>query len=173
MVTLQNQAIAPFSTDIEQVILDMNRTFNPLHKDFMLEYQVQAASNGYVILSIALPEGMIRVFTSMLESMSGFFRYMHIKAKSAKASVNACQPSELQRREKLKAEYREQVFSLFDDFRMKGHTITESIKLTNSALKRVSHPWATYDIVSSTLRSSGRLRKDFRPQANRPTGERP
>lgn len=54
-----DQALTPLSIDIENVICDMNRLFNPLHKDFILDYKVQAARDGYVLLTIALPDGMI------------------------------------------------------------------------------------------------------------------
>ncbi len=180
-MTARNQALTPLSIDIENVICDMNRLFNPLHKDFMLDYQVHAARDGYVLLTIALPHGMTKVFASMLESMSGFFHFMHIKSKSAKASSAAVDPDEVLRREQRLTEFREKVFDLFDGFIMKGHSVKESISLSNLALKDIQHPWASYDIISQLLRSTGRLRKNYRlrlessrhcPQVNGPPRER-
>lgn len=156
-----NQSLTPLSVDIENVICDMNRMFNPLHKDFMLDFQVQAYRDGYVLLTIALPEGMTKVFSSMLESMSGFFHFMNIKSKSAKASTLVNSPSEIARREKLQSEFKHDTCKLFDGYISQGQSIKQAISLTNSALKERSHPWANYDAIVRTLRSMGRLRKDF------------
>lgn len=157
----RNQSLTPLSIDIDNVICDMNRLFNPLHKDFMLDYQVQAYRDGYVLLTIALPEGMTKVFSSMLESMSGFFHFMNIKAKTVKASSLATEPAEIARREKLHYEFNRDTCKLFDDFISQGLSIKQAISLTNSALKEQMHPWANYDSIVRTLRSMGRLRKDF------------
>ncbi|MHB8121334.1 MAG: hypothetical protein ACYDG4_04190 [Desulfuromonadaceae bacterium] len=157
----QNQAVTPLSIDIDNVICDMNRLFNPLHKDFMLDYQVQAYRDGYVLLTIALPEGMTKVFSSMLESMSGFFHFMHIKSKTVKASALATEPAEIARREKLQTEFKDETCRLFDGFIVQGLSIKEAVSLTNSALKEQMHPWANYDAITRTLRSTGRFRRDF------------
>jgi hypothetical protein len=157
-----NNAVTPLSIDIENVICDMNRLFNPLHKDFVLDYQVQSYRDGYVLLTIALPEGMTKVFSSMLESMSGFFHYMNIKSKSAKASTLVFNPSEIARREIVQAEFLENAGNLFDGFIRQGHSKHESVSLTNSALKALNHPWACYDTIIRVLRTTGRFRKDYR-----------
>lgn len=160
-MNLQNRALTPLSIDIDNVICDMNRIFNPLHKDFMLDYQVQAYRDGYVLLTIALPEGMTKVFSSMLESMSGFFHFMHIKTKTAKASSLVNDPSEIARREKLQGEFKHDTCKLFDGFISEGLSVKQAISLTNSALKEQNHPWASYDAIVRTLRATGRLKKDF------------
>lgn len=157
----RNQALTPLSIDIDHVICDMNRLFNPLHKDFMLDYQVQAYRDGYVLLTIALPEGMTKVFSSMLESMSGFFHFMHIKSKTVKASTLASNPIEIAKRKKLQADFKEDTCKLFDGFIGQGLSVKQAISLTNSTLKEQSHPWASYDAIVRTLRSTGRLRNDF------------
>jgi len=158
----RNQALTPLSIDIENVICDMNRLFNPLHKDFMLDYKVQASRDGYVLLTIALPDGMTKVFASMLESMSGFFHFMHIKTKSAKASAAAFEPSEILRREQFRKDFLEKVCGLFDGFIQEGHSDKEAIRLTNSAMKEQNHPWACYDTIMRFIRSTGRFRKDYK-----------
>ncbi len=161
-----DQALTPLSIDIENVICDMNRLFNPLHKDFILDYKVQAARDGYVLLTIALPDGMIKVFASMLESMSGFFHFMHIKSKSVKASNAAFEPSEILRREQFHNDFLEKVCVLFDGFVQDGHSDKESVRLTNSAMKEQNHPWACYDTIMRLLRSTGRFRKDYKTRLN-------
>lgn len=157
----RNQALTPLSIDIDTVVCDMNRLFNPLHKDFVLDYQVQAYRDGYVLLTIALPEGMTKVFSSMLESMSGFFHFMHIKSKTVKASTLASDPNEIARREKFQEDFKNDTCKLFDGFIEQGMSIKQAVSLTNSTLKEQMHPWANYDAITRTLRSTGRFRRDF------------
>ncbi|HET6420322.1 MAG TPA: hypothetical protein VFG19_09210 [Geobacteraceae bacterium] len=57
-------------------------------------------------------------------------------------------------------DFRDKCCTLFDDFKRQGFDTNESIKRTNFALKAVSHPWASYEVVSTTLRSAGRFRKE-------------
>jgi hypothetical protein len=159
-MSARDHALTPLSIDIDNVICDMNRMFNPLHKDFMLDYQVQAYRDGYVLLTIALPEGMTKVFSSMLESMSGFFHFMNIKSKTVKASTLASDPAEIARREKVQAEFKEDTCKLFDGFISQGMSVKQAISLTNLALKDQKHPWASYDAIVRTLRSTGRFRKN-------------
>ncbi len=80
---VEKQPSARLRSDAERVLAEMNSSFNPLHQDFPLDFQMAGARNGYVYLSIALPEGMIRVFVSMLESLHGFFRFVDLKARVA------------------------------------------------------------------------------------------
>lgn len=61
--------------------------------------------------------------------------------------------------EKMQREFSRLACSLYDGFRSDGCEIIESVKRTNFALKELSHPWATYDIVSQAIRSTGRFRK--------------
>lgn len=158
----QNNAITPLSIDIDNVICDMNRLFNPLHKDFILDYKVQSYRDGYVLLSLALPEGMTKVFSSMLESMSGFFHYMHIKSKTAKATAQAFDIQEIEKRELSQSEFIDQAGKLFDGFILRGNSTWDSVTLTNNALKALNHPWASYDTIVRVLRPTGRFRKNYK-----------
>jgi hypothetical protein len=153
----------PLPVDIGGMLYDMNKMFNPLHHECLLDYHVSAVQDGYVYLSIAMPEGLTRAFITMLESLTGFFRVMDTKARSIKAQGKAHDPAERQRIEEAQATFSEKVCSLFDTFTAQGVEAKEAIRLTNSALKEESHPWATYEAVSSELRKAGR----FRRQASR------
>jgi hypothetical protein len=161
-MSAQDRSLTPLAIDIEHVICDMNRIFNPLHKDFMLDYKVQATRDGYVLLTIALPEGMTKVFASMLESMSGFFHFMHIKSKSVKAENVVHDPAEVLGREQRLAAFTDKVCALYDGFIHQGQTTKSAVSLVNATLKDQVHPWASYDTIMRVLRSSGRFRKDFK-----------
>ena len=154
------KAVAPFSADIDRVLCDLNSSFNPLHKDFMLDYQVSGARDGYVLLTIAMPEGMTRVFMTMLESLAGFFRFVDLKAKTASAQCKALHPFERQKAERLQSEFKDLVCSVFDEFIEQGRNRKDAVKLTNQALKTQKHPWATYEVVLGVIRATGRLRRN-------------
>lgn len=158
---------SPLSVDIDRVLGDLHSSFNPLHKDFLLDFHVSGARDGFVFLTIALPEGMTRVFVSMLESMSGFFRFIDIKARAAVGQSKAHDPALKLQAEKNQVEFRNEVLSLFDGFIGQGLEPKEAVKRTNSALKARNNPWATHEVVQGVVRASGRFRtKRGRPQGN-------
>lgn len=148
----------PFNVDIERVVYDAKSMFNPLHRETMLDFQVAGVKDGKVYLSLVMPEGMTRAFVSMLESLSCFFRSMSIKARSAASEAKCFEPSKIQERKQRKADFESEVCTLFDSFIGQGQTVNDAVKHTNSTLKASGHPWATYELVRSTLRTSGRFR---------------
>lgn len=149
--------------DVGSLIYDAHTSFNPLSKDFMFDLEVSEIRDGYVVLSLALPEGMTRVFVSMLESMSGLFRFMDHKIKVA-ASVQKSQqrtidPAIRDHARDQQEDFKKQACDLYDGFIAAGHSSAEALKLSNSALKAKNHPWASYDVIKSLIRSTGRFRK--------------
>jgi hypothetical protein len=146
--------------DIRRLIYDANTIFNPLHKESLFECKAVGVRDGFVLYNLALPCDMSRFFMSLMESMVGFFRVLDIKSRSAAAESRCIDPEVIEKRKKASREYTETVCSLFDGFVAEGRSMNDSIKLTNSALKAENHPWATYGLVSGTLRTAGKLRKN-------------
>lgn len=158
---MKNQSLVEHPAfDIQRLLYDTNSTFNPLHKDSLFECQSVGVCDGRVLLNVALPCEMTRFFLAFMESMTGFFRVMEIKTRSASASARSIDPVEIDARERSKREYSEMVCSVFDSFVAAGNSLNESVKLTNSTMKAKKHPWATYGLISSVLRSEGKLRKN-------------
>jgi hypothetical protein len=60
---------------------------------------------------------------------------------------------------KRQAEFSVEVCALFDGFRKQGLDMRESTKRTNYALKDKNHPCATYEVIASVLRETGRFRR--------------
>jgi hypothetical protein len=145
--------------DIDRAVGEIHRSFNPLRQEFPLDFRVTDARDGYVCLSIVMPEGMTRVFVSLLQSLYGFFRQIDLKADYAGRINKPVDPAEVEKRNRYRDDYRKTVCSLFDKFIAQGHPSNEAVKLTNAALKKQKHPWATHDLVSLILRSEGRFRK--------------
>lgn len=149
----------PFPVDFDRLIWDADRLFNPLHGDKLLDFHVSGAKDGYVCLSIALPEGMTRGFVSMLESLCCFMRAVDVKSRSASAYAKVMDPAFLEERERLHEEFKREVCALFDGFTSQGVERKEAIKRTNASLKASGSPWATFDTVQGVLRSCGRFRR--------------
>ena len=57
--------------------------FDPFHRDAFLDLKVTAAKDGYVLLSVALPEGMSRSFVAFLDAMHGLMRCANQSAVKA------------------------------------------------------------------------------------------
>ncbi len=148
-----------FRVDVEKAIFSLNRAFDPLHKDCLLDFHVSGARNGYVYLSLALPEGMTTAFVSLLQSLHGFFRFADLKARVATIERKVVDPGEIQGRRDLQNKFRDDVCRIFDEFRAQGLDPKEATKRTNSALKASGNPWATYAVVSEVLRGAGRFRQ--------------
>jgi len=156
----QNPSCSPSPLpDIGRVLCDLNSSFNPLHRDFLLDFHVAGARDGFVCLSIVLPEGMTKVFVSMLESMTGFFRFIDIKSRAAESVARIHEPERVQSTLKAQAEFSESVCALYDTLICEGIPSTEAIKRTNLTLKAKGEVWATYATVTEVLRKAGRLRK--------------
>jgi len=151
--------VAPLAVDINRLLFDINSTFNPLSRDCQINFHVSGVRDGFVCLSVALPEGMTRAFVSILESMQGLVRCIDIKSRAAAAQGKVIDQAEKERRERFQADFRVDVCALFDDYISQGHDRKEAVKLTNKAMKVKSHPWANHETVSSVLRAAGRFRK--------------
>jgi hypothetical protein len=163
MMNTVMQAVRPPKLDIGPIIFDTHTSFNPLSKDFMFDFEVSEIRDGYVVLSLALPEGMVRVFAAMLESMSGLFKFMDRKVKIAatveKSRQRTIDPAIKAFNDKARQDFKDKVGSLYNGFLDQGHTSAEAVKLTNSTLKAKNHPWAGYEMVKSVLSSTGQFKK--------------
>ena len=82
----------PFSVDVDRLLFDLNSAFNPLHPGCQVDFHVSAVKDGYVFLSVALPEGMTRAYVTLLESLNGLFRCMDVKSRSVSAQAKTIDP---------------------------------------------------------------------------------
>lgn len=105
-----------------------------------------------------MPEGLLKSYVSLLETLHGFFKYMAVKSNYARAEVKAHDPVEIERRKKFNDDFVKDVLEAYDGFIVLGHSVKKSISLSNSALKAVKHPWATYDQVFQVLSEKGRFK---------------
>jgi len=145
--------------DFERVTHELSTSFNPLHSDYCLAYQVIESRDGFNLVTLALPDGMTRSFITFLESMALVFRSIEVKSLSAKAQAKIHDPEEIGKRDQNHAEFVQVVCTLFDQFTSQGCTVNEAVKRTNSTLKAQSHPWACYDTVLNVLRKERRFRR--------------
>lgn len=159
MYLSKNQAIEAFERDIDSIILGFDAFLAcPVDNKDLIDIQVVGYNQGYALLSVMLPEAMIRFFVPQLETYHEFWRAAQFKLKCAKAEKKAVDPVELEKRERRVADYEKELFTVFDGLRKKGVSVREAIKETRVTLKSKGHPWTDYHVVFEAVRSSGRLK---------------
>ncbi len=149
---------SPSSLDLGSVAYDVRKSFNPLAAECLIDFEVSAIRDGYVVLSFALPEGMTRVFVAMLESMAGLFKFMDLKIKAKSAEVKAIDPDRKEYVRKAREQFTTDVCKLYDLFIKEGQPVNKAVSLTNFALKEKEHPWANLETVRRTIGATGRFR---------------
>lgn len=144
---------------------EISRGFDPFHRDSFLDVKVTAAKDGYVLLSVALPEGMTRGFVTFLDAMLGLMRCADQHAVRA---VRECRPVDLQEVEHAAQrgdDFRATICARFDDLTRQGVAPADAVKRINADLKAKGHPWAGHEMVRSVLSQAGKFRRN--PQGNR------
>jgi hypothetical protein len=106
-----------------------------------------------------MPDELLHSFSVLLESMTGFFRFVGNKAHAVAATVKAHDLGEIAKTKKFVEDYEAEIFTLFDDYVKDGFDIKTATRQTNLTMKSFNHPWAVMNMTEATLRKSGRLRK--------------
>lgn len=153
------RTIQALERDIDSIILGFDAFLAvPVEDKDLIDIQVISYNQGYGLLTVMLPEAMIRFFVAQLEMYHGLWRATQFKLKCAKAEKKAVDPVEIEKRDKRKADYEKELFTVFDGLIKKGVPVREAIKKTRSMLKDKGYSWNDYFSVFSTLSSSGRLK---------------
>ena len=147
------------NVDMESMLYDLNSSFNPLHRDCLMDYHVTALDAGKVCMSVIMPRGMLRSFTTLLESMGGFFRFVDNRRKSTEASARVLDLDRLAERDRVKQSFQSEVCSLYDKYVGKGYSRSEAVKAVNRTLKAQNNPWANLYMIENVLRSAGRFKR--------------
>lgn len=152
-------SVSKLEINMDQLLFNLNSAFNPLHRDCLVDYHVQAVDTRNICMSVVMPNEMLHSFSLLLESMGGFFRLANNKARSSSAVVKAHDLGEMAKREETINFYKKEVVELYDSFTSQGHDRKDALKLTNRALRAKEHPWSSTYIIEKVLRSAGRFRK--------------
>ncbi|GFO60022.1 hypothetical protein GMST_23470 [Geomonas silvestris] len=160
----RSQAVSPIPSsfaapDVNRLLYDLNSVFNPLHPGCEVSFQVSAVREGYVFLSVALPEGLTRAYIALLESMTLMLRSVDVKARSAAAQSKVCDLSVQERNIQRVADFEAKAVAHYDRFIAKGCDSAEAVRLTNAALKSEGESLAYYQWVKDAIRKAGRFRK--------------
>lgn len=155
----RNQALEALERDIDSIILGVNMSPYPaIDIDSLLSIQVIEYNQGYALLSVSIPEPMLKGFVASLEGYHELWRGAQYKVKYAKAEKKAVDPVEIEKRENRESDYKKAIYSTFDGFISQGISSREAVKQTNAALKD-KYPGSDYFLVFSTLSASGRLKE--------------
>lgn len=158
MQLARNQALEALERDIDSIILGVNMTPYPaINKDNLMTIQVVEYNQGYALLSVSLPEPMVKGYVAFLEGYHELWKGAQYNVKSAKAEKKAVDPVEIEKRELRESEYKKAVVSIFDGLIASGTAVREIIKETSAALKQ-RFAWSDYSTVFTVLSQSGRLK---------------
>jgi len=149
----------PLTDRFQALYGQISRGFDPLHQDAFLDVKVTTAKDGYVLLTVALPEGMTRGFMTFLDAMHGLMRCADQQAIRALREAAPLDVQAMQQVEQRHAEFRTSICTRFDELMNQGVNGTEAVKRINAELKADGHPWAGHEAVRSILSTAGRFRK--------------
>jgi hypothetical protein len=117
------------------------------------------AAKERVPVSFVLRHLVLRFFASPLPEFRGSALGTTPKGRFSSEEAALRRSAALARTERDNAEFETRVFTLFDNFTGQGFDMKEAAKRTNFAMKEKKHPWATYEVIASVLRKSGRFRR--------------
>ena len=117
------------------------------------------ASHERVPVSFVLRHLVLRFFAAPLPELRGTALGTSPTSRFSSEKADQRRSAAAVRTESAIAEFNKLVCSLFDDFRGNGLDVKEAAKRTNFAMKEKKHPWATYEVIASVLRKSGRFRR--------------
>ncbi|ABA88852.1 hypothetical protein Pcar_1608 [Syntrophotalea carbinolica DSM 2380] len=123
---------------------------------------VEALDDDQVAVTVVLPAELVRSYCFFLDSLAGFFRTTDRHSTIARALARTKSSSINQEAEDLKAAYRDRLVKSYDKYVAGGLNHKEAIKHIVSDLQKISHPWRTREVVSSTLKAAGRSGYTYR-----------
>lgn len=154
----RNQALRVLERDIDAIILGFNPSPYPsIDRGDSISIKAVEYVQGYALLSVSLPEAMIKGFVAFLEGFHETWRMAQFGVKCAKAEKKVVDPVEIEKREVRQSEYRNAVFDAFDDLISQGIPVKEVIKQVNVMIKD-RFAWSDYSTVFTVLSESGRLK---------------
>lgn len=120
--------------------------------------QVQPSTNGKVFLTLEIDSVHVKAFTTMLDSLSCFFRCVNQKARVAISTSRA----EINNNKAAKY-YEEYTSAVVDHYKVIMRDKTQNARSAISETLReikVIYPNACYDSVKEILTKSGTLKKN-------------
>jgi len=134
--------------------------FDPMHRDAFLDVKVTAARDGYVLLSVALPEGLTRGFVAFLNAMQGLMRCADQQAVRAIRDARPVDLQEVEQAQHRVESFQAVICSRFDELRQQGTSPAAAVKAINAEMKAQGHPWAAHHLVRNVLSSAGKFRRN-------------
>jgi len=166
-VAATGPALPDFALNVGHLTFDLCQSFNPLSPSCVLDYRVEPGRDGLVVVSVTMPQAFLRGYVVLLQSLTGFFRAVDVRASAERARVRAAEPERAAEAHRQREAFSVMACACFDAAIAEGLPQNEAIKAANARLKARKHPWATYAVVLQTLREAGRLKSARRkPRAS-------
>lgn len=146
--------LASIDRAVTSLFCDSN---SPLIRQGSLDFHVMPYGKDQFILSVVIPEGMIKPTSEMLESMYGMFKFTDMKKRHFQAEEKVHDLDEIQSRKDYSDSLTQIVVQTFDELLLTGLTIRQAASETNKALKGSQYSLTLYQ-VDLVLRKAGRLK---------------
>ncbi|TYP00322.1 hypothetical protein EDC39_101488 [Geothermobacter ehrlichii] len=139
----------------------MNSRTRPLRNSLKVNHH----GDGFVSVTVRLPESLLNAYAHFLEALSDFFfaadRQAHIdwlksrREKDARYQLEAKQARE---------QFARLVLESFDRHNAPGLSRFELLKRIAADLRVIKHPWRKYEIIRKTLVEAGLGGRPGRPR---------
>lgn len=115
-------------------------------------------------ISFTIPAELLEDFSKLFDALSGFIRIIEREKRLARCKALSEAHSQSQQAEQVKQRYYDRIVTAYDRLTGQGLSRTSAIKRISADLRKENHPWASVDLVRSSLIAAGRPGRIGRPR---------
>ena len=122
--------------------------------DLKKSLQITPLDNDHVQLSVSLPRNLLPLYLQLFESLTGFVRILHQKARQShhETEPDSVRQESLDKRDRFYLV----IVEAYDSYTSQGLTRTEAIKRISSDVRKDFPRWYSTDLIRSALIAAGR-----------------
>lgn len=143
-------------------------SLDPYRGNSLLKLEITEYRDGWIFLSLALPEGLLKPFKRLLESLLGFFVFAAAKSGIAKSEKWEPTSEEIQQQKVNQESFIKAILSHYDNLIKRKIPYRKAVSGTNRAMKELGHVHANYDFIFETLQKAGRFKGFYKKKKTTP-----
>ncbi len=124
-----------------------------------LNPKVTPLADDLVEVSLTLPDDLVHDFLLVLDSLTNLATIVRAKTRLARYKDKADDILQAERFKERDAFFYARVVNLYDCHMARGLKRDAAIKLISQELRKEKHPWASIELVRSSLVAGGRPRQ--------------
>lgn len=123
---------------------------------FSTKPTVTPLDDNRVMISFTIPAELLDDFTKLFDSLSGFIRIIQREKRLARLKRQSQSDLYSKQAEQTKLLYYQRIVKAYDKYTGQGLSRTAAIKQISILLRKEKHPWASTDLIRSSLIDAGR-----------------